>query len=597
MARGQRMMGMSGGVDKAKDFKKSFKHLFSYIKPYLLPIIIALIMTTIATALVLIATRFLGNITNEIELALSESRPINIKYIINMGILVGAFYIINFVSHYTQNYIMTGVSQKIAYKMRQEISQKINKLPLKYYDNESFGDILSRVTNDADTISSNLSTVINQIFHSLAMVVGSLILMFTINIPMTFIVIASIPLSALIMIVIVKGSQKYFRLQQNALGAVNGQIEEMFTNHTVVKAYSLENKSLDQFDKLNQTLYVSAWKSQFFSGIIQPMMNFVGNLCYVFVAIIGGIFAVQGSLLIGDIQSFITYTKQFNQPISQLSSISSSLQNMVAANERIMEFLQETEEPVEVNTVKCPSKVLGNVEFKNVCFGYEPDKEIIHNFSASIKAGQKVAIVGPTGAGKTTLVSLLMRFYDIDSGDITIDGTSIYKMKKSDVHYMFGMVLQDTWLFYGTVRENLTYGANISDEELEKICKKAKVDHFIKSFPNGYDMVITEENAISQGQKQLLTIARAMVQNSPMLILDEATSNVDTRTEEIIQQAMDQLTEGRTSFVIAHRLSTIKNADLILVLKDGNIIEQGTHEELLKANGFYATLYNSQFKK
>ncbi len=596
MPRQPRMMG-PGGVEKAKDFKKSFKHLFSYIKPYLLSIILALTMTTIATVLVLVATRMLGNITSEIQLALKNNRDIDLKKISSIGIIIGCFYVINFVFHYIQNFIMTGVSQKVAYKMRQEISIKINKLPLKYYDGDSIGNILSRITNDADTISSNLSNVINQIFHSLAMLLGTIVMMFTINVPMTFIVFASIPLSALIMVSIVKGSQKYFRLQQNALGAVNGQIEEMFTNHTVVKAYSLEKKSLKQFDGLNQTLYVSAWKSQFFSGIIQPMMNFVGNLCYVFVAIIGGIFAIKGSLLIGDIQSFITYTKQFNQPISQLSSISSSLQNMVAANERIMEFLQEEEEPVDTDTVELPKKIKGDVEFKNVCFGYDPDKEIIHNFSASIKAGQKVAIVGPTGSGKTTLVSLLMRFYQINSGDITIDGTSIYKMKKSDVHSLFGMVLQDTWLFNGTVRENLTYGADISNEKLEEICKKAKVDHFIKSFPGGYDMVITEENAISQGQKQLLTIARAMIQNNPMLILDEATSNVDTRTEEIIQQAMDKLTEGRTSFVIAHRLSTIKNADLILVLKDGNIIEQGNHEELLKANGFYATLYNSQFTK
>ena len=596
MPRQPRMMG-PGGVEKAKDFKKSFKHLFSYIKPYLLSIILALTMTTIATVLVLVSTRMLGNITSEIQLALKNNRDIDLKKISSIGIIIGCFYVINFVFHYIQNFIMTGVSQKVAYKMRQEISIKINKLPLKYYDGDSIGNILSRITNDADTISSNLSNVINQIFHSLAMLLGTIVMMFTINVPMTFIVFASIPLSALIMVSIVKGSQKYFRLQQNALGAVNGQIEEMFTNHTVVKAYSLEKKSLKQFDGLNQTLYVSAWKSQFFSGIIQPMMNFVGNLCYVFVAIIGGIFAIKGSLLIGDIQSFITYTKQFNQPISQLSSISSSLQNMVAANERIMEFLQEEEEPVDTDTVELPKKIKGDVEFKNVCFGYDPDKEIIHNFSASIKAGQKVAIVGPTGSGKTTLVSLLMRFYQINSGDITIDGTSIYKMKKSDVHSLFGMVLQDTWLFNGTVRENLTYGADISNEKLEEICKKAKVDHFIKSFPGGYDMVITEENAISQGQKQLLTIARAMIQNNPMLILDEATSNVDTRTEEIIQQAMDKLTEGRTSFVIAHRLSTIKNADLILVLKDGNIIEQGNHEELLKANGFYATLYNSQFTK
>ena len=596
MPRQPRMMG-PGGVEKAKDFKKSFKHLFSYIKPYLLSIILALTMTTIATVLVLVATRMLGNITSEIQLALKNNRDIDLKKISSIGIIIGCFYVINFVFHYIQNFIMTGVSQKVAYKMRQEISIKINKLPLKYYDGDSIGNILSRITNDADTISSNLSNVINQIFHSLAMLLGTIVMMFTINVPMTFIVFASIPLSALIMVSIVKGSQKYFRLQQNALGAVNGQIEEMFTNHTVVKAYSLEKKSLKQFDGLNQTLYVSAWKSQFFSGIIQPMMNFVGNLCYVFVAIIGGIFAIKGSLLIGDIQSFITYTKQFNQPISQLSSISSSLQNMVAANERIMEFLQEEEEPVDTDTIELPKKIKGDVEFKNVCFGYDPDKEIIHNFSASIKAGQKVAIVGPTGSGKTTLVSLLMRFYQINNGDITIDGTSIYKMKKSDVHSLFGMVLQDTWLFNGTVRENLTYGADISNEKLEEICKKAKVDHFIKSFPGGYDMVITEENAISQGQKQLLTIARAMIQNNPMLILDEATSNVDTRTEEIIQQAMDKLTEGRTSFVIAHRLSTIKNADLILVLKDGNIIEQGNHEELLKANGFYATLYNSQFTK
>ena len=596
MPRQPRMMG-PGGVEKAKDFKKSFKHLFSYIKPYLLSIILALTMTTIATVLVLVSTRMLGNITSEIQLALKNNRDIDLKKISSIGIIIGCFYVINFVFHYIQNFIMTGVSQKVAYKMRQEISIKINKLPLKYYDGDSIGNILSRITNDADTISSNLSNVINQIFHSLAMLLGTIVMMFTINVPMTFIVFASIPLSALIMVSIVKGSQKYFRLQQNALGAVNGQIEEMFTNHTVVKAYSLEKKSLKQFDGLNQTLYVSAWKSQFFSGIIHPMMNFVGNLCYVFVAIIGGIFAIKGSLLIGDIQSFITYTKQFNQPISQLSSISSSLQNMVAANERIMEFLQEEEEPVDTDTVELPKKIKGDVEFKNVCFGYDPDKEIIHNFSASIKAGQKIAIVGPTGSGKTTLVSLLMRFYQINSGDITIDGTSIYKMKKSDVHSLFGMVLQDTWLFNGTVRENLTYGADISNEKLEEICKKAKVDHFIKSFPGGYDMVITEENAISQGQKQLLTIARAMIQNNPMLILDEATSNVDTRTEEIIQQAMDKLTEGRTSFVIAHRLSTIKNADLILVLKDGNIIEQGNHEELLKANGFYATLYNSQFTK
>ena len=494
---------------------------------------------------------------------------------------------------------MTGISQKVTYQFRREISEKINRMPMNYFETKTHGEVLSRVTNDVDTLSQNLNQSITQIITSVAMIIGVLYMMLTISVPMTLVALLTLPLSAGLIGFIVKKSQKYFTEQQEFLGHVNGQVEEVYGGHNIVKAFNGENKVVEDFDKANNTLYDSAWKSQFLSGMMFPIMSFVGNIGYVAVAILGGYLTVKNRIQVGDIQSFIQYVRSFNQPIGQIAQVSSQLQQTAAAAERIFEFLGEEEEdqlaknPVNTDTVD------SNVEFKHVKFGYNPDKIIINDFSAKINPGQKIAIVGPTGAGKTTMVKLLMRFYDVNSGEILIDGHNIKEFNRGELRQLFGMVLQDTWLFNGTIMENIRYGkSEATDEEVIAAAKAAHAHHFISTLPDGYNMVLNEEASnVSQGQKQLLTIARAILADPKILILDEATSSVDTRTEVRIQKAMDNLMKGRTSFVIAHRLSTIRDADLILVMKDGDIVEQGNHEELLAQEGFYASLYNSQFEQ
>ena len=498
---------------------------------------------------------------------------------------------------YIQTWIMTQVTQTVTFRMRQQLSEKINRLPLSYFDKQTYGEVLSRITNDVDTISQTLNQSLSQIITSTVTVLGILVMMFSISWQMSLVALLVLPLAGGVITLIAKSSQKQFLRQQTQLGELNGHIEEMYGGHQVMRVFNGQKKSIAKFSKINNRLQESAWKAQFFSGLIHPIINFISNIGYVAMTILGGWLAINGRLKIGDIQAFIQYVDQFNQPLVQVANIANILQSTAAAAERVFEFLDEPEEAVESNNLVKLSNVKGEVEFDNVVFGYKPDQTIIKSLSAHIKPGQRVAIVGPTGAGKTTLVNLLMRFYEINSGSIKIDGVDIRKMKRSDVRQMFGMVLQDTWLFNGTIRQNLMYGnPKAAEEEMIKTAKEAHVDHFVRSLPGGYDMVLGEEAAnISQGEKQLLTIARAMLEKAPMLILDEATSSVDTRTEVLIQKAMEKLMQGKTSFVIAHRLSTIRDADLILVVKDGNIIEQGNHETLLKQNGFYAELYNSQF--
>lgn len=492
---------------------------------------------------------------------------------------------------------MTDITQKIAYQLRKDISVKINRLPLKYFDTKPFGDVLSRVTNDVETISQTLNQSLSQLVTAITTIIGIAIMMFTISWQMTLVAFLVLPLSFFIIAIVVKKSQKFFASQQKSLGEINGHVEEMFSGHKIVKVFNGEAKSISRFNSINDDLYDSAWKSQFLSGLMMPIMLFIGNLGYVGVAVTGGWLAVKGTVNIGDIQAFIQYVRQFNQPISQTATIANVLQSTAAAAERVFEFLGEEEEIAETSQPISLKNIKGRVDFKDVVFGYNPDKTVIHNFSATINPGQRVAIVGPTGAGKTTLVNLLMRFYDINKGQITIDGVDIREFKRSDLRRAFGMVLQDTWLFNGTIRDNIAYGKpDATKKEIADAAKAAHADHFIHALPNGYDLEINEEaDNISQGEKQLLTIARALLADAPIMILDEATSSVDTRTEVLIQKAMDNLMKNRTSFIIAHRLSTIRDADLILVIKDGNIIEQGKHMELLKNKGFYASLYNSQF--
>ena len=492
---------------------------------------------------------------------------------------------------------MTSVAQKLTYKIRNDIAQKINKLPMKYFDKKTNGEVLSVITNDIDTLSQNLNQSITQIITSTCTIIGIIVMMLSISVTMTIASLIILPISAVIVKKIVTKSQKYFQKQQAYLGHVNGQVEEVYGGHTIVKAFNGEQQEIEKFEKANKELYSSGWKSQFLSGLMHPVMNFIGNVGYVVVAVLGGYLAVQGKITVGNIQSFIQYNKQFTQPIMQIAQVSGMLQSMVAAAERVFEFLEEPEEVEESDRGIDTSKLKGNVEFKNVKFGYDEDKIIIKDFNADVKEGQKIAIVGPTGAGKTTMVKLLMRFYDVNSGEILVDGHNIKDFKRGDLRKMFGMVLQDTWLFGGTVKENIKYGKpEASDSEVIEAAKAAHVHHFIKTLPNGYNSVLNEESSnVSAGQKQLLTIARVILADPKILILDEATSSIDTRTEIQIQSAMDNLMKGRTSFIIAHRLSTIKNADLILVMNHGDIVEQGTHEELLAKNGFYADLYNSQF--
>ena len=596
------MGGMRGGFEKPKDFKGTFSKLLDYLRPYRLKLIIVMIFAIGSTVFSIAGPKILGKATTKIyEGVISKitgsGGGIDFQYLLNTVLLLLGLYIISAVFSYIQGLIVTGVSQKVSYNLRKEISEKINRLPLKYFDSVSHGDVLSRVTNDVDTVSQTLNQSLSQIITSATTLIGVLIMMLYISWEMTIAAILILPLSMVLVLAIVKKSQKYFIEQQKALGKVNGHIEEVYGGHNIMKAFNAEKEVVDQFRKINKELYDSAWKSQFLSGMMMPIMNFIGNLGYVAVSILGGWYASRGVIEVGDILSFIQYIKSFTQPISQVAQISNVIQSTVAAAERVFAFLEEKEEVTESAKPVELEKVEGRVTFENVKFGYNEDKIIIKSFSADIKPGQKVAIVGPTGAGKTTIVKLLMRFYELNSGRILIDGHDIKEFTREHLRSHFGMVLQDTWLFSGSIMENIRYGRlSASDEEVIEAAKAAHVHRFIKTLPDGYSMMINEEaNNISQGQKQLLTIARAILSDPRILILDEATSSVDTRTEILIQKAMENLMRGRTSFIIAHRLSTIKDTDLILVMKDGDIVEQGNHEELLRKKGFYAELYNSQF--
>ena len=589
--------GMHGfTVAKAKNFKRSIKLLLQSLSKYKFIIILALSFAVASTTFNIVAPEVLKQMG---ELLVFGKGNINMGKIAYFGTILIAIYSLSAVLNYAQGIIMSKITAKVTEKYRNDIADKINKLPLKYFDSNSFGDTLSRITNDVDTLGHSLSNSLSSIISSVTMMIGAVIMMLVNSALLTLIVVAMMPISVGLTLLVVKFSQKYFLRQQVELGEINGQIEEIYSAHNVVSAFSGAEKAQKTFDVTNQKLLKCGFRAQLLSGLMHPVMNFVGNLTYVMVCLLGAYIAIKNNnpAFVVTIVTFITYMRIFNNQISNVANISSTLQSTAAASERVFEFLDEEEQSVE-NKPKMLDKIKGDVEFKNVSFGYNPEKTIIKNFTANIKAGQKIAIVGPTGAGKTTLVNLLMRFYEINSGDILIDGVSIKDMSRAEVRSLFGMVLQDTWLFEGTIRDNISYGTTgLSNEEVENACCFAHIDHFIRSLPNGYDMLIDEKANISQGQKQLLTIARVMVHNSPMLILDEATSSVDTRTELHIQKAMDKLMVGRTSFVIAHRLSTIKNADLILVLNNGNIVEQGKHEELLALNGYYSELYNSQFEE
>ena len=587
---------------KPKNFKATTKKLINnYLSKYKLAIIIVIIFAIGSTIFSIVGPKILGNATTEIFNGIiskiSGGSGIDYSKILKILLTLLGVYVISALFSLIQGFTMTSVAQKLTYKIRNDLVQKINKLPMKYFDKKTNGEVLSIITNDIDTLSQNLNQSITQIITSICTIIGIIIMMLSISVTMTIASFIILPISAVIVRKIVAKSQKYFQKQQAYLGHVNGQVEEIYGGHTIVKAFNGEQQEIEKFEKANKELYSSGWKSQFLSGLMHPVMNFIGNVGYVVVAVLGGYLAVQGKITVGNIQSFIQYNKQFTQPIMQIAQVSGMLQSMVAAAERVFEFLEEPEEVEENDKGIDTSKLKGNVEFKNVKFGYNDDKIIIKDFNANVKEGQKIAIVGPTGVGKTTMVKLLMRFYDVNSGEILVDGNNIKDFKRGELRKMFGMVLQDTWLFGGTVKENIKYGKpETSDSEVIEAAKAAHVHHFIKTLPNGYNSVLNEESSnVSAGQKQLLTIARVILANPKILILDEATSSIDTRTEIQIQSAMDNLMKGRTSFIIAHRLSTIKNADLILVMNHGDIVEQGTHEELLSKNGFYADLYNSQF--
>ena len=643
--------GMMRGGEKAKDFKKTMKRLIEYLSPYKKSIIVVVIFAVVSTIFSILGPRILGNITNQIaedyinivvydqiveklpegvtlpsgttgedilkmvpeemvsevpedrldkikNVDFSERPHIQFDVIWKTILLLIGLYLVSALFAYLQGWIMSKVTQKISYDFRKKILNKIYKLPLKYFDNQTHGEVLSRITNDVDTVSQTLNQGMTQIITSVTTILGILIMMFSISWLLTLVAIVVLPVSFLFISFIIKKSQNLFKRQQDTLADINGHVEEIYAGHSIVKAFNGEKRALKKFNVINEDLYDSAWKSQFLSGLLLPIMNIVGNVAYVAIAVLGGWLAINNRLMIGDIQAFIQYMREFTHPITHVANITNVLQSTAAAAERIFEFLAEQEEVEDVKNLVTLDSIRGDVEFDHVRFGYEPDQVVIKDFSVKVKAGQQIAIVGPTGAGKTTLVNLLMRFYDVDSGSIKIDGVDIRNMRREDVRKMFGMVLQDTWLFNGTIKENISYGnPNKSDSEIIQAAKNAHVDHFIHSLPDGYDMVINEEaDNISQGEKQLITIARAMLDNPPMLILDEATSSVDTRTELLIQRAMENLMKGRTTFVIAHRLSTIKKADLILVIDNGDIVEKGKHEELLKKDGFYASLYNSQFK-
>ena len=589
-------------VEKAKDFKGTLKKLIKSMSRYKIQLIVIFIFAVASTIFSIVGPKILGNATTElfngIVSKLSGGAGIDFNKVAQILTFLIILYIISAIFSYIQGFIMTGISQKYTYQLRKKVSIKINKLPMAYFDKKTHGEVLSIITNDIDTMSQSLNQSATQIVTSITTLIGILIMMLSINVTMTIVALLILPIASLITLFIVKHSQKYFAKQQEYLGHVNGKIEEMFSGQNVIKVFNAEEKVLKEFEKDNKYLSSVGWKSQFFSGMMHPIMNFIGNLGYVCIAILGGYFTILGKITVGNIQSFISYTKNFANPIAQIAQVSNMIQAMIAASERVFEFLEEKEEK-EVSNPREVGNILGNVKFNHVRFGYNDDQIIIKDFSANVKKGQKIAIVGPTGAGKTTMVKLLMRFYNVNSGEILVDGINVNEFKRSDLRHIFGMVLQDTWLFSGTIMENLRYGKlDATDDEVIEAAKKAHVHHFIQTLPDSYNMELNEEtNNVSQGQKQLLTIARAILANPKVLILDEATSSVDTRTEILIQKAMDELMKGRTSFIIAHRLSTIKDADLILVMNNGDIVEQGNHEELLKKNGFYANLYNSQFEQ
>ena len=603
------MPGPMGGpgkksLEKAKDFKGTTKKLINeYLSKYKIALIIVFIFAIGSTIFTIVGPKILGNATTEIFNGIvgkiSGGTGIDFGKIGKILLTLIGLYVISALFSFIQGFTMTGVAQKITYKLREDISKKINRLPMKYFDKKTHGEVLSVITNDVDTLSANLNQSITQIITSFCTLIGILVMMFSISWQMTLISLVILPISALLVKNIVGKSQKYFKSQQDYLGHVNGQVEEVYGGLNIVKVFNAEGKVTNEFKKANDNLYHSAWKSQFLSGLMFPVMNFIGNVGYVAVAVAGGYLAIQGTITVGNIQSFIQYNKQFTQPINQIAQISSMLQAMVAAAERVFEFLEEEEEKDTAKQGTSAEQLKGNVKFEHVKFGYDPETTIINDFNCDVKDGQKIAIVGPTGAGKTTMVKLLMRFYDVTDGEILVDGINIKDFERGDLRKMFGMVLQDTWLFGGTVKENIKYGKeDATDDEVIQAAKAAHVHHFIKTLPNGYNSVLNEESSnVSAGQKQLLTIARVILTNPKVLILDEATSSIDTRTEIQIQKAMDNLMKGRTSFIIAHRLSTIKNADLILVMNHGDIVEQGTHEELLAKGGFYSDLYNSQFEE
>jgi ATP-binding cassette subfamily B protein len=641
---------IQGSFEKPKNFKATMKKLIGYLKPHWISMIVVLIFTIASTAFAIASPKILGNATNEIVNdyinitaydAVMKNIPAGVKipagttaevfinkipepmrskipadkldqiknldlsvkptyHFEDVAVIMGwliVLYLASALFSYIEGWIMASVSQKITYRMRRELSQKINRLPLSYFDKNTYGEVLSKITNDVDTISSTLNQSLSQMLTSVIMLIGILGMMLSISWILTIVAIVILPISFGLIMFITKRSQKEFVRQQKELGELNGHIEEMYSGHIVMKAFNGESSSLKKFNTINERLESSAWKSQFYSGLIFPIMNFIGNLGYVGVSIVGGWLAINGRLQIGDIQAFIQYVQQFNQPIAQTANVANVLQSTAAAAERVFEFLGETEETKDTGEIAMPADIKGEVEFHNVVFGYDKEKPVIKNLNLKIEPGHRVAIVGPTGAGKTTMVNLLMRFYEVDGGSITIDGIDIRNLPRPAVRRLFGMVLQDTWLFNGTIKQNIKYGnSRASDSDLQLAAENAHVDHFVKALPHGYDMEINEEASnISQGEKQLLTIARAMLSHTPMLILDEATSSVDTRTEVLIQKAMDNLMKNKTSFVIAHRLSTIRDADLIIVMNDGHVVENGNHKQLLAQKGFYSDLYNSQF--
>ena len=594
--------GGRGAVEKPKDFKGTTKKLIkNYLLDYKWKIILVLIFAIGSTIFTIVGPKILGDATTEIFNGIiskiSGGNGINFEKIAQILLTILGLYGFSTVFSYVQGFMMTNVSQKITYKLRNDIVIKINKLPMNYFDKKTNGEVLSVITNDVDTLSQNLNQSITQIITAICTIIGILVMMFSISVTMTIVSLIILPITVFVVRKVVNKSQKYFKKQQDYLGHVNGDVEETYSGQNIVKVFNGEEKAIEQFKEINDELYHSGWRAQFLSGVMHPIMNFIGNIGYVVISILGGYLVIQNRITVGNIQAFIQYNKQFTQPINQIAQISGMLQSMIAASERVFEFIEETE---EVDTAKGnidTSRIEGNIEFKNVKFGYNDDKVIINDFNAKVKKGQKIAIVGPTGAGKTTMVKLLMRFYDVTNGEILIDGHNIKDFDRGELRKMFGMVLQDTWLFGGTVKDNIKYGkTEATDEEVIEAAKAAHVHHFIQTLPNGYNAILNEESSnVSQGQKQLLTIARVILTDPKILILDEATSSIDTRTEIQIQAAMDNLMKGRTSFIIAHRLSTIKNADLILVVEHGDIVEQGTHEELIEKGGSYARLYNSQF--